>query len=431
MSSLVEPRSIERRNVAEDWGRNVQDWIQSRPPVTIFVTATIFAFLLALVVLALLWETIRKCRSSMRNSSDRERAQAEWVQLPDGSSVLTGGRVPSSRDQRRGNYRVGTYLGPMQSLIRDARQGSNGDASSKFSTARSTQNRYEPAASGATGEMIVDSQLTGGLHAAYDPPLARQPVPFQRYSTTGSSSQWSEQTRVDPFVEQNVEKDDDEIDAPAPFDPASMQYGQPVQDRSSLVPTPVPSIPPPQSAPASSSIAAAPHVAHPTSSPPALTPPLAPRTPRAFGHTRQASSGAFKPMPLQLVNATTAASASPSTSATQRGVGEGRFSTPKPTPSTTSTSESPFSISTVPTSIRDSFASSTTGWSAPTLRASPAPMGSTTMTTDPTTSDEAPRVDLERTWSLSSWIPGLDHRDKEEEEATMRLVEKAGDERRE
>jgi hypothetical protein len=52
--------------------------------------------------------------------------------------------------------------------------------------------------------MVADSQMVAGLYAPYDPPLAH--ANFTRQST-GSTSRWSEQTRVDSAVEVEEKKD--------------------------------------------------------------------------------------------------------------------------------------------------------------------------------------------------------------------------------
>ena len=156
-----------------------------RPPIAVFVLAIVLAFLLLLVVLSLIWETIRKCRSSYRTASDRERQ--EWVRLPDGLSVLTQGRVPDAREMRRGNFSPGAVLGPMHSFIRDARQG--GGATEQ------PRNPYVPAQTGGINEMVANPQLRNDSYTLYDPPMASQPN-FHRQSTT-STSEWSDRTRVD------------------------------------------------------------------------------------------------------------------------------------------------------------------------------------------------------------------------------------------
>ncbi|GAA5873369.1 hypothetical protein JCM16303_001104 [Sporobolomyces ruberrimus] len=395
MSPAIVRRAIVRRNVVEDWGTNLQTWVQERPPAAVFAMAIAFAFFSALILLSLVWETIRKCRSSYRASGDRERA--EWIQLPDGSSVLTQGRVPNVREQRRGNYTPGAYLGPMSSLIRDARQGGGGGQQD------TEQARYVPAQTGTTSEMVADSQMVAGLYAPYDPPLAH--ANFTRQST-GSTSRWSEQTRVDSAVEVEEKKDKASLDLPQD------RPAPPVTNTSTVSMTPVVSAHPIPSIPAPPRPSPAPTPSNSNPSGPKLpvSSPLV--RPVELGHTRQASSGGFQPKGLHLVNHTSPGG-SPGVV-----VGEDRFSTPKSTPTPVSTS--------LPPATRHSTLSSSSGWSAPTLAASPAPSDKTFKSS---TSIFPPRVDLKRTgtWSssLSSWIPGLSASDKAEEEERMKLVEKA------
>ncbi|GAA5894694.1 uncharacterized protein JCM6883_002181 [Sporobolomyces salmoneus] len=371
MSPAIVRRELVKRNVVEDWGKSLQRWVQERPPATVFVLAIVLAFLASLVLLALVWETIRKCRASSRVSADRERA--EWIQLPDGSSVLTQGRVPNAREMRQGNFTPGAYLGPMTSLLRDARQGgpsTNGGESPA---------RYVPTQTGPTEYAANEAQTTTGGQALYDPPLSRPDFP-RPLST--STSQYSEETKVDASLNTYLP-----TTSPLPVTAV----------------TPIPAIPPPpRSSPSDSS-----------STIPAI-PVSPPRSrPVGFGHTRQASSGGFQPKGLQLVGTVG---------------GESQFSTPKSTPVPTSSPlASPPRHSRTPSSL--------SGWSAPTLAASPAPSDATKNTF--VSSIFPPRVDLKRTgtWSssISSWIPGYSDKDekpqerdqKEEEEETSKLVDQA------
>ncbi|GAA6011429.1 hypothetical protein JCM11491_002781 [Sporobolomyces phaffii] len=370
-------RAIVKRNVVEEWGKSLQSWVQDRPPVAVFVLAIVLAFLLAVVLLSLVWETVRKCRTSHRASQDRERA--EWLQLPDGSSVLTQGRVPDPR----GNYKPGTFIGPMSSLIRDARATTGGG--SRYPD----HPRYVPTQTGGEHGGFVE-----GAPAPYDPPLAFSA--YQRRST-GSTSQWSEQTKVEP----EVETGDAKVRA---FQPVVLPEQRPGPLIFSAA---VPSIPPPPP----------PHPSPLLSSQPAATNPVLP-TPPPFvrplgvGHTRQASSGGFQPKDLHLVN-----QASPRSSPPLPAVDEDRSSTPKPSPPTP-------------------CSSSLSGSSVPTLSAFPAPSGSSDAAAPAKSLATAssifpPRVDLKRTgtWSssISSWIPALSDKSaaKEEEEETTKLVDQA------
>jgi hypothetical protein len=148
---------------------------------------------MTLVLLSLIWETIRKCRSSYR--ANAERRQAEWIQLPDGSSVLTQGRAPDARELRQGDFRPGAYLPPMTSLLREARQGGTTQGGPR------QEPRYVPAQTGSSREMVADSQTA---YAPYDPPLPQSDL--QRQST-GCTSRWSEQTKVESEYEFKEKKE--------------------------------------------------------------------------------------------------------------------------------------------------------------------------------------------------------------------------------
>ncbi|GAA5975920.1 hypothetical protein JCM5350_000779 [Sporobolomyces pararoseus] len=394
MSPVLDRRAIVKRNVVENWGKSLQSWVQQRPPATVFALAIVMVFLSALVLLSLIWETIRKCRNSYRASAERERAR--WIQLPDGSSVLTQGRVPDAGEVRRGHFAPGTHLGPMASLLRGGQEVMGQGATSN----RQREARYVPTQSGSTREMVADSQTS---YAPYDPPVFHSQ--FERRST-GGTSRWSEQTKVESEAEIEEKGPQRIVDHPK-------EHPTPAVVSSILVP----SIPPPPrpvpSSNSSSNVATIP-----------VSSPLA--RPIGYGHTRQASSGGFQPKDLHLVNTTGSQGGSPPLVV----VGENRFSTPKPTPT-------PFSASSMTHSVKSSITASTSGWSAPTLANSPTP------SEDPmrksfvsSTSIFPPRVDLKRsgTWSssLSNWIPGYSGSTSEKdaselgnEEETKKLVDEA------
>ncbi|GAA5849242.1 hypothetical protein JCM3766R1_002308 [Sporobolomyces carnicolor] len=385
MAPALVDSAIVKRNVAEDWGKSLQRWVQDRPPAAVFVIAIVLAFLMALVVLSLVWETIRKVRASYQSSVNRQRA--EWIQLPDGSSVLTHGRVPDAREVRQGSFAPGAYLGPMTSLIREARQdplvfqGQRGQATAP-------PGRHVP----FEGNAPVPIR-----QALYDPPVPRS-LPIQNIARQDSVA--SDQTKVETGHDEKVEPDR-----------ASPPDGSPSLLAAARTAA-IPSIPPPPRP-------------NPTTAPAAVSTNTVspPRTrPVGLGHTRQASSGGFQPKGLQLGNSTSVGGSSSNPLA---GAGEDRFSTPKPTPVPTSTP--------LATTMRNSIMSASASlWSASTLAPSPAPTDASKQTF--VSSIFAPRVDLKRTgtWSssLSSWFPGYSDKDEEtkgggDEEETAKLVDRA------
>ncbi|GAA5971457.1 hypothetical protein JCM3765_007287 [Sporobolomyces pararoseus] len=391
MSPVLDRRAIVKRNVVEDWGKSLQSWVQQRPPATVFALAIVMVFLSTLVVLSLVWETVRKCRNSHRASAERDRAR--WIQLPDGSSVLTQGRVPDAREIRRGQFSPGAHLGPMASLLR----GGGQDTGMRSNASRQQEPRYVPTQTGSTREMVADSQTS---YAPYDPPVFD--TKLQRQST-GSTSRWSDQTRVEPEVVIAEKEYQRSVDLPKER-PAPAVVSS----------NPIPSIPPPPR-PVPSTNFSSDAATIPTCSPLAR--------PVGYGHTRQASSGGFQPKGLHLVN----------TSSSQGGpppvvVGENQFSTPKSTPT-------PFSASSITQSVKSSITATTSGWSAPTLANSPDPSEDSKKSFISSTSIFPPRVDLKRsgTWSssLSNWIPGYSGSNEKDvneagnEEETKKLVDEA------
>lgn len=111
-------------------------------------------FLVLLVVIAVVWECVRKCRTSAR-AHRGNHADGEWRSLEDGSSVLI------SNDGR-----PITRLGPMASLLRnDIGRNEGGANLAGIGT-------YQPTRTGATPEMRADAHGMSGRFAPYDPPAA-------------------------------------------------------------------------------------------------------------------------------------------------------------------------------------------------------------------------------------------------------------------
>ncbi|GAA5924118.1 uncharacterized protein JCM15063_005550 [Sporobolomyces koalae] len=266
----------------------------------------------------------------------------------------------------------------MASLIRDSRQ-----PESRGAVTADGRPGYVPAQTGSTREMVADSQMMGGLYAPYDPP-----IPIQHRQSVGNSTLWSERTMVDSV---------------APKEEKLSTEGK-TETGASKAATPVLSPPPTPTSRPSSSPPRGPQVSSESKSP---ATPGSRQTPVARGHTRQASSGAFQPKGLMLVNN----SSNQNTPGLE--AGEAAFSTPKPTASPLASLLS-----------NGIGAVSSSAWTTPVHAKSPAPSEQTYVS-----SAEPPRVDLKRTgtWSssISSWIPNLSANDKAEEEETMKLVDQA------
>ncbi|GAA5949356.1 hypothetical protein JCM21900_005622 [Sporobolomyces salmonicolor] len=97
------------------------------------------------------------------------------------------------------------------------------------------------------------------------------------------------------------------------------------------------------------------------------------------------------------------------------GAGEERFSTLK-IPGDTAATHKLLTLSNALVPVRPtSGETSSSGWSLPTfLGADPS-----------TTASQPPKVELNMSWSIGTWIPGLSKRDEDEEEATMKSMDKA------
>ncbi|GAA5901003.1 hypothetical protein JCM5296_004951 [Sporobolomyces johnsonii] len=367
--------ALAERSFIDDSGRNVQDWISSRSPTVVFVLTVILFFVLALVCLAVFWETLRKCRTSLRTSAEQERArQAQWLRMPDGSSVLASAENATGR----GGPRAGEYLGPMNSLIRDARQGGGGGDGYG----------YQPTRTGTSRAMVGAAQLTGGLYVPYDPPPVQRSTPAgeggqrgrearARPESSGGTSGWSESTRVADVSVQEGKKEP-LILPPQPYPPHS--------------PQPIPSVAP---------------SLRPTHS-------SAPSISASLNTTRTSFPLPGSPRTSALA-ATSASDREPTPIKLDSGAGEARFSTPK-APSGSAVTHKPLTLSNTTNSVRPTVGvTSTSGWSLPTLLgAGPS-----------TTPSQPPKVELNRSWSIGTWIPGLSKRDVDEEEATMKLMDKA------
>ncbi|GAA6043657.1 hypothetical protein JCM8097_000862 [Rhodosporidiobolus ruineniae] len=407
MPALLAARTLRKRDLAEDAGSKIQNWLASLDPSAVFAIAICVCFFLLLVLISVIWEIVLKCRERTRSHE-----QAQWYRLPDGSSV---------RVDERGDGPA--YLGPMATLMRHGPQGRG----------------YAPTETGSTAEMRGEAN---GLtrYGAYDPPVEPQryqladpgaapprqnwqqqgyppqgpPPPTPRRSSTATAeSGWSGDTRI---ATAGAEK------------PAHQFPGTPGGYVKSANPLSFPATSSPTSLQSVPSISSAPRAA-------SFSAPVQAGTPSVVQSL--ASGRTSLPLPN-----------SPRTTSTSSG--EAAFSTPKPaaTPvASAATRSTPAHVragsvplaSLVPgTPPRASHARTNSGSGF-----TPRPLGLSTSSTPavPTvtapsrpsllassitlTSVEAPKVDLKRTWSIGTWIPTFSAAagDKDEDgEAKVGLV---------
>ncbi|GAA5931224.1 hypothetical protein JCM10213_000247 [Rhodosporidiobolus nylandii] len=364
MPSLLARRALQERNLAEEAGTNLQAWIARQSSATVFTCTVVFAFLCALVVLSLAWETARKCRSSLRNEQPDS-----WHRLPDGSSVRVSNRGDGP-----------DFLGPMGSLLREGRADRAGQGYG-----------YAPARSGETAEMRGEANVMSGTFSAYDPPLQRhqlvdrgavqsQQQQQQQYALAQTSprphsvgtyeSGWSGDTRVQNLEMERKNKED-ETATTAP------EIG-----KDEVPPPPVQS-PPINSAPPSS------HRPAPT---------LAPSVSRSLN-----SDATLFPLPNSPRSFTVTATS-----------GEAAFSSPKsaaiPVSSTIGT---PPRTGSAPLSHARTMSSGFTP--KPLGLAGPGGVGRSSSFGSSVTTPEPPKVDLKRTWSIGTWLPNFGKEEKGEE----------------
>ena len=121
-------------------------------------------FLVLFVIIAVVWECVRKCRTSAR-ADRRNHADGEWQNLEDGSSVLISS-----------DGRPITRLGPMASLLRSDNGRNEGGAN------LAGIGTYQLTRTGATPEMRADAHGMSGRFAPYDPPAT---VAAFRYPPAG------------------------------------------------------------------------------------------------------------------------------------------------------------------------------------------------------------------------------------------------------
>lgn len=152
-----------------------------------------FIFLALIVVIAVTWECVRKCRTSLRGHH-RAHASGQWRTLEDGSSVLVSS---DGQPIRR--------LGPMASLL--VREDSRSDVTNVAGVGA-----YQRTRTGGTAGMRADAHGMSGNFAPYDPPTSmtafRYPPPSgvptapaatppeSRNSIKTHGTDWSGETKI-------------------------------------------------------------------------------------------------------------------------------------------------------------------------------------------------------------------------------------------
>lgn len=182
-----------------------------QPADTLFALSLAVFFLLLLVLISIVWEIVRKCRSSWREHHHRPSSSEHWRRLEDGSSVLLNNEG-----------RPITRLGPMASLMRHGPDTTRSGGGLRSSPRAGHGGGYQPAhmGGGETHEMRADALTMSGTYAPYDPPAAMhgyeigsQVGPANRNSIATTRSGWSGETRV--ASEQSLsDKKQDEVRAP-------------------------------------------------------------------------------------------------------------------------------------------------------------------------------------------------------------------------
>lgn len=198
---------LDRRTLGNHAGEAIRDWLDRyalslfscpsacadelperyrQPAQVILGLVLIFAFLVLLITVAVLWELVRKCRASLRGERPSSTSAEHWHRLEDGSSVLL-----------HENGRPLDRLGPMASLLRHG--PTPGPAPARGGGA------YQPARAGATTEMRADAHAMSGLYAPYDPPASMRAFgyppsraevhPASRNSIRTVESGWSGETK--------------------------------------------------------------------------------------------------------------------------------------------------------------------------------------------------------------------------------------------
>ncbi|GAA5989618.1 hypothetical protein JCM10908_000555 [Rhodotorula pacifica] len=368
---------ILKRSVGMSAGAEIRAWVNRQSANTVLGLTMCFIFLALIVVIAVVWECVRKCRSSLQ-AHHRNRESGQWQRLEDGSSVLYSSEG-----------RPVTRLGPMASLIRHG-----DDGRSDITSGMAGIGVYQLTRTGETLDMRADAHSMSGKYAPYDPPPSMAafkypppgpaPTPASQQSIGTAVTSSSEQTRVGS-MQDDIKKNDS---SPQLQQPAELN-GRRVSNAASLMST-IPSI---EHA----------HVVYPghqvhssvtesvvsavSRSVPATSPSVATTTPAVW------------PLPPRPEAPTPPSAASAGDRAASHiraaSVGESAFSTPKTaaTPSKVAAASPGHhragSFNARPLALSSSLSSS----AVPAL-ANPQ-------------SSSPPRVELRRNWSIGTWIPQL------------------------
>ncbi|GJN87740.1 hypothetical protein Rhopal_000695-T1 [Rhodotorula paludigena] len=377
MLTRFESRGLLKRTPTQDAGRDIQDWISRQSPDLVFGLTITAGIVSLLVVLACIWETLRRCRTSAAGAQER------WQHLEDGSSYRVAGRQNGGAN----------YRGPMATLLHGGGpngerpgqgyaanghqppHGSGGILQSFFGGAGhrdGSRQGYVPTRSGEDGDMRMQALSLNGF-SAYDPPppvlpmQQQQPV-VERHALVdlgpikpenerraSMNTVWSGDTRVG---EETVKKVDE-----------ATTLDKPVKDLY-LPPTESP--------------VALPHA------PAKSDEPLKSSSP-SISRSINTHAGSF-PLP-----GTPRTSQLPPPKADQSipSTGEAAFSTPKPT-------ASPLPV------VTSSPARPKTHQRAQSSGGTFTPMPlSLSASASTRSAPEPPKVELKRTWSIGTWIPQL------------------------